>query len=552
MVRIAALLALLLASSATLVAQDVPPIDVKPSPSTPPEAVSPEERAIEEAIEGVKAELAELEATWNAEAEELNRRIRERTAEVRRLADDEIELRRTHDQLGEDLFTADERRVEAEAEKGRREIGFEALASELRSQAFDLRERYQVSLLVVEDPELLTALEGIIEQEGEVETHLRDLLATYATVLDGADSAVTFPTDLRLTASGGEIREGNVLRLGLLGGYYSSGDEAGFVLSPTEVGEKPEGRSVGVSDAQQASIARVVADPTNGGTLPMDATGGAGIASLDLGDSFLEWFEKGGVFMWPIAIVAALALLMVIERAIALTIRTRGIDRHIAAVLELIENGRSEEALQYTSRVGGPAGRVLEAALVHSDRDRSVMEDAVQEAILHTQPLFTARLSFIALCAAVAPLMGLLGTVTGMILTFNRVTVFGTSDPRFMAGGISVALITTQGGLYLAIPCLLARGVLGAFADGAMGKLETGAMSVVLAILKSRGEEELEEEDSTDGPEIAHDEPAPRVETTEDAVSPIFASDEDEEDAELDLDADLDLESSSRESRVRG
>jgi len=227
----------------------------------------------------------------------------------------------------------------------------------------------------------------------------------------------------------------------------------------------------------------------------MDVTGGAGLAALDVGDSFLEWFEKGGVFMWPIAIVAALSLLMVIERAIALALKSRGIERRIQKVLALIEAGRTEEALHASTRTGGPVGTVLEAALVHSDRDRSVMEDAVQEALLHAQPQFTARLSFIALCAAVAPLMGLLGTVTGMILTFNQVTIFGTSDPRFMAGGISVALITTQGGLYLAIPCLLARGVLGAFADSALGKLETGAMSVVLAILETR--DPIEESDES-------------------------------------------------------
>lgn len=113
-----------------------------------------------------------------------------------------------------------------------------------------------------------------------------------------------------------------------------------------------------------------------------------------------------------------------------------------------------------------------------------VMEEAVQEALLHQAPKFNARLGFIALCAAVSPLLGLLGTVTGMITTFKMVTLFGTSDPRFMAGGISEALITTQGGLYLAIPCLMFRGVLGAIADSAVQKLEAGAMSVVLVLVE--------------------------------------------------------------------
>jgi biopolymer transport protein ExbB len=80
--------------------------------------------------------------------------------------------------------------------------------------------------------------------------------------------------------------------------------------------------------------------------------------------------------------------------------------------------------------------------------------------------------------------MGLFGTVTGMISTFKMVTLFGTSDPRFMAGGISEALITTKTGLMIAIPSLLMRGVLGAVADSAVGKLEAGALALVIELVK--------------------------------------------------------------------
>lgn len=505
--RAGAALLLAIVAAPTLRAQEVPGLDVPSTPRTPPAAESPAEAAIRGAIEATRAELAALEAEWHAEATARNESIAERTREVRELADTEIRLRRELAALGEEIFRADERRVEVEQEKARRELGLESLASELRSQAFDLQERYRISLFVAEDPEFLAPLSPIIEPRGEPEEHLDGLLAVLGRVLDGAEDTSRFSTELRLTASGGEIREGAVLRLGLLGGYYSSPAESGFLVSPTEVGEKPEGRSIGLSGDQQHAIAALVANPAAGGTIPFDVTGGAGLAALDVGDDVLEWFEKGGVFMWPLLAAAALALLMILERAIVLARRTQGIEVQIRRALALIEGGRTEEALHYAARIRGPAGAVLEAALIHSDRDRSVMEDAVQEALLHAQPIFTGRLSFISLCAAIAPLIGLLGTVTGMILTFNQVTIFGTSDPRFMAGGISVALITTQGGLYLAIPCLLARGVLGAFADRALGKLETGAMSVVLAILKSRGEEAPVEEttssDGSDGSEIA-------------------------------------------------
>jgi biopolymer transport protein ExbB len=90
--------------------------------------------------------------------------------------------------------------------------------------------------------------------------------------------------------------------------------------------------------------------------------------------------------------------------------------------------------------------------------------------------------------------MGLFGTVTGMISTFKMVTLFGTSDPRFMAGGISEALITTETGLMIAIPSLLMRGILGALADSAIGRLEAGALSVVIEIVKAQeSDDDLQE-----------------------------------------------------------
>ena len=537
---------LFLAATVPAFAQEAD-LDIGSSPSTPKEPTSAEAAAIEDAIRAVQAELEELESQWQSEIADLSRQIGERQDEVTRLAESELELRRTYDSLGESLFEQDEKRVVAEAELQRREVGFEALSSELIRQANDLSDRFRNSVLILGSPDLFESIDPIAKratiENAPVERELEALLGTYETILNAAETVTTFDTKVRMTASGGAIETGEVLRLGLFGAYYTSDLESGFLLAPTEVGGKPEGRAVGLSAEQQGAIAAMVASPSSGGMVPVDVTGGAGLAALDVGDSFLEWFEKGGVFMWPIAIVAALALLMVLERAVVLALKTRGIDKNVRAVVSLIEAGRTEEALRAASRIGGPIGSVLEAALVHSDRDRSVMEDAVQESLLHVQPQLTARLSFIALCAAVAPLMGLLGTVTGMILTFNQVTIFGTSDPRFMAGGISVALITTQGGLYLAIPCLLSRGILGAFADSALGKIETGAMSVVLAILESRAPAEEDFDSSTPEP-VAEEPVLVLADAGDEAVATAGTStiDFEDDDAIEDVSMDFDID----------
>ena len=515
-------------------AQDVnPKIDPAESPSAPSTPESPSEQAIAGAIAELEAELAALEQEWAAEHRALEEDIAARADEVTRLATEELELRNTFGALADRLYEADQARIEAEVALGGVEGGYEALWGELARQANELRDRFGNSFLASDDAAFLSPLASIrvpddlasaAGDERAFDRSLESLLSAYDHVLDAAESVATFETAIAHTASGGVIAEGTVLRLGLFSAYSStaleSGRESGFLSSPVEVGATPEGKAIGLTAEQMGAIAALVENPADGGFVPMDVTGGASLAALEVGDSPLEWFEKGGVFMWPIAFVAVLALLMSLERAIALLLKTRGIDVGIRRVLEKIEGGRTDEALAASQRTRGPVGRVLESALVHADRDRSVMEDAVQESLLHVQPQLTTRLSFIALCAAVAPLMGLLGTVTGMIETFTQVTIFGTSDPRNMAGGISVALITTQAGLYLAIPCLLARGILGSFADSALGKIETGAMSVVLTILEARDPVDEPTPSGSAAEDIADDEVVLETETVTEESTP--------------------------------
>jgi biopolymer transport protein ExbB len=94
--------------------------------------------------------------------------------------------------------------------------------------------------------------------------------------------------------------------------------------------------------------------------------------------------------------------------------------------------------------------------------------------------------ALILMIAAVAPLLGLLGTVTGMIQTFDVITEFGTSDPKLLAGGIAVALVTTELGLIVAIPCLLLGNLLSGWADGIKDDMEQGALKVINLHLQHR------------------------------------------------------------------
>ncbi|WP_300541442.1 MotA/TolQ/ExbB proton channel family protein [Maricaulis sp.] len=126
-----------------------------------------------------------------------------------------------------------------------------------------------------------------------------------------------------------------------------------------------------------------------------------------------------------------------------------------------------------------PLGRVMLAYEASKDKDVETMELKLDEAILQESPKLEFGLNFLKLAAGIAPLLGLLGTVTGMIKTFTQITLFGTGDPRIMAGGISEALMTTVLGLIAAIPLLFIHSFAQSFARGVQQVLEEQAAGMV-------------------------------------------------------------------------
>jgi len=130
--------------------------------------------------------------------------------------------------------------------------------------------------------------------------------------------------------------------------------------------------------------------------------------------------------------------------------------------------------------------RVLAAGVECCHLPREEMENALQEAILREVPPLERFLSTLGMLAAIAPLLGLLGTVTGMIATFHVITHFGTGDPRMMSGGISEALVTTMLGLAVAIPIMLAHTLLNRAVDKRIGQMEEKALTLVNSVHRSR------------------------------------------------------------------
>lgn len=169
----------------------------------------------------------------------------------------------------------------------------------------------------------------------------------------------------------------------------------------------------------------------------LDPTGGSILGLLVQAPDTQERVHQGGTVGYVILGVGLLALLIAIERFISLTLIGAKIRRQLK---------------DSTARDDNPLGRVMKVKDQYPDVAYDTLELKLSEAILREMPKITRNLTLIKIISVVAPLLGLLGTVTGMINTFQAITLFGTGDPKLMAGGISQALVTTVLGLVVAIP----------------------------------------------------------------------------------------------------
>ncbi len=232
---------------------------------------------------------------------------------------------------------------------------------------------------------------------------------------------------------------------------------------------------------EQAGALRQVLD-RGAGELPLDATGGNALRLRATQDPLTVHIAKGGPVMVPILALGAFALLVFGVKWLQIR-RVRGArPAELRAIVETLAAGQPARAERQAREISGPVGEMLAMAIQHHREPKEYIEEVMYEKMLETRPRLERLVPFLALAAAAAPLLGLLGTVTGMINTFNMITVFGTGDPRTLAGGISEALITTEFGLIVAIPSLLLHAVLSRKVKGVLGSMEQTATAFINAL----------------------------------------------------------------------
>lgn len=241
---------------------------------------------------------------------------------------------------------------------------------------------------------------------------------------------------------------------------------------------------LGFEDPGQARVAALLVE-NGSGKFPLDPTLGNAHKIEATKQTLWEHISKGGLTMVPILGLAAAAMLVAIFKWIQLSRLQSPPNEKIQTVLNAVAKHDASAAAEAAESIHGPAGEMLAAGVEHIREPRDLVEEVMYEKILAAKMKLQSFLPFIAISASSAPLLGLLGTVTGIINTFKLITVFGSGDVKTLSGGISEALITTEFGLIVAIPSLLLHAFLSRKARGMIDRMEKVAVSFINQLTKT-------------------------------------------------------------------
>lgn len=217
--------------------------------------------------------------------------------------------------------------------------------------------------------------------------------------------------------------------------------------------------------------------------LPIDPSGGRAFKALKHQSSLWQHIHDGGFVMAPLLALGLACVLIVAIKLVHFRDLTHArIGGPVHDIVSAIQRGQRQQADALTKKLGTPLSAVLRQGVEHLDAPKEQLEELMYERMLAQQPRLERLLSPLAVFASTAPLLGLLGTVTGMIRTFRLITVYGTGNAQLLSDGISEALITTETGLAIAIPALLVHAYLSRRLKAAVAHTHQAAIMFVNGI----------------------------------------------------------------------
>ncbi|MDT7525575.1 MULTISPECIES: MotA/TolQ/ExbB proton channel family protein [Pseudidiomarina] len=330
-----------------------------------------------------------------------------------------------------------------------------------RGAASETIGRIATSIVSAQYPGREDVLESVAEAK-EVPTiaELEELWLAWLTEMQQSGKVVTFNADVTLLDGSSENRD--VTRIGVFnlisnGEYFNYNDSAEEIQP---LGRQPEGfvlSAVSAFESATTGYEGLYIDPARGQILNLATQK----ATLE------ERYHQGGTVGYVITVALIVGFLIAIYKFVTLGLESA----KMRSQLKNTENPSSKNAL----------GRILKVYQENKHADTENLELKLDEAILRETPSIESGVNIIKILAAIAPLLGLLGTVVGMIGTFQSITLFGTGDPKIMAGDISMALVTTALGLIAALPLILVHAIVAARAKSIVHVLDEQAAGIVAA-----------------------------------------------------------------------
>lgn len=269
----------------------------------------------------------------------------------------------------------------------------------------------------------------------------------------------------------GEILDGDIIIFGPAAYFKSASGGAVGMLNYRSGALEPGLVSF---DGEYGAPLREYGD-SGSGSLPLDASLGKAISLKEASDSWQEHLEKGGYVGYAILAMGGLVLFLALVKLFDFAALRVSVPSNLASIASKAVDGELESAKSEAAESRPWMRDMLQEGASHAQRDRELMEDYMVSVILKEKPRLERFLPWLAVTAAATPLMGLLGTVVGMIKTFTLITIFGSGDPKALSSGISEALVTTELGLIVAIPTLVVHGALLRLAKKRIGAMELAA-----------------------------------------------------------------------------
>lgn len=399
------------------------------------------------------AENKRREQAFLAEKAEQENKIRQAQAVI-------AGLEAKSDKL-EALFNKNEVLVEEKRKQRDERLGaLKELFGHLTGAAGDMRSRFRNSITTSQFSEREGFLSELIKKMNS-DTDLPSVEEIERVWFELHKEMTESGNVVKYATTVGTEQNRDVVRIGLFG-LVSNGDYLSYdpdTRSVSVLPRQPSGLAKGAKQLQSAS-----AGYTAVGIDPTGAVGSGFLKAIINTPTLGERWHQGNIVGYIITGIGCVALLVALWRFIALFKVSTAVHSQI----------KREEV-----KTDNPLGRILKVSEDHQDADTESLELHMGEAILKERPKILSGLSMLKIFSMVAPLMGLLGTVTGMIIVFQAITIYGAGDPKAMAGGISSALVTTVLGLTVAIPTLLLHTILNGKARKVLHILEEQSAGIV-------------------------------------------------------------------------